>query len=119
MLFLCLFYIRRNLSGYTFSIKFHIAFFKRNIIFFQAVRIVSLPILQCFFCNFVILIFFLNFLPLFKHIPRILRIASLPEYMPVVVYSGFSSYRVTGRIFTSMLSSSLNKNRIKSCSVYG
>ena len=32
MLFLCLFYIRWNLRGYTFSIKFHIAFFKRNLL---------------------------------------------------------------------------------------
>lgn len=50
---------------------------------------------------------------------ELITLASLPKYTPVIVYSGSSSFRITGRIFTSILSSSLNKDRIKSCSVYG
>ena len=50
---------------------------------------------------------------------RILKIASLPKYIPVVVYQRSSSFIITCLILTSILSSNLNKNRIRSCSVYG
>ena len=61
-------YIRRNLSEYTFSIEFYIAFLKGNIIFFQTVRIVCLPILQGFFSDFVVFTLLFHFLLIFKHI---------------------------------------------------
>ncbi len=71
VLFLCLFYIWWNFGIYSAFIEFHIAFLKGNVIFFQAVRIVCLPVLQGFFRNFVILIFFFHFLPLFKSYEKI------------------------------------------------
>ncbi len=71
VLFLCLFYIRWNFGIYSAFIEFHIAFLKGNVIFFQAARIVCLPVLQGFFRNFVILIFFFHFLPLFKSYEKI------------------------------------------------
>ena len=116
MLFLCLFYIWWNLSGYTFSIEFYIAFLKGNIIFFQAVRIVCLPILQGFFRNFIILIFFFHFLPLFKHIADsensfTTKIDTCGSIFRIFIIYNNRSY------IDSILSSNLNKNLIKSCSV--
>ena len=63
MLFLCLFYIRWNFGIYSAFIEFHIAFLKRNVIFFQAVRVVCLPILQGFFCNLLFSYFSFQLIP--------------------------------------------------------
>ena len=49
-------------------IEFYIAFLKGNIIFFQTVRIVCLPILQGFFSDFVVFTLLFHFLLIFKHI---------------------------------------------------
>lgn len=108
MLFSCLFYIRCNLSGYTFSIKLYIVFLKGNITFFQAVRVVCLSILQGFFSIFIILIF--SFISCHcSSMLRILRIASLPKYIPVVVYSEWNN--------KTYFHFNVNKNRIIACSV--
>ena len=86
VLFLCLFYIWWNFGIYSAFIEFHIAFLKGNVIFFQAVRIVCLPVLQGFFRNFVILIFFFHFLPLFKSYEKIdIFLKQFPHLKHVVV----------------------------------
>ena len=97
MFFLCLFYIWWNFGSNATFIELCIAFLKRNIIFFQAVWIVCLQ--SCKASLVISLFSYLSFI--FCHcssILRILRIASLPKYIPVVVYSGSSSFTITGLI---------------------